>query len=94
MEEQLKIIIASYFKYWGAEVAEMLPKVGDYVTQRRIVIEFMRIIEENLLIMKDDELIITDHVNRDIARPVRLFVNLYHLDKQAADTVDKIKELL
>lgn len=94
MHEQLQTIIASYFKYWGPEVAEMLSKVGDYVTQRQVVNEFMRIIEEHLWQETDYTIEIRTELAEDIKQPVTLFVKLYYLDKLAEETLQEVRESL
>ena len=87
-KEQLKMILASYFKYWGADVAEVLDNFRP-TEQRRIVHEFMAIVEEDDFIETNDStcLVLTRKVAQDIERQVESLVKLYYLDKLATDTV-------
>lgn len=93
MHESLEIIIASYFKYFGPQVAGMLSKVGSYDTQRLVVNEFMRVIEGDLWKETDTVVEITTDLYKPTKRAVTIFVNLYHLDKLAEQTVKEVEEL-
>ena len=92
--EQLQIIIASYFKYWGDEVAEML-EAFEEIDQRRITQAFMNIIEGGHYVTGSDQVVkITIFVARDIRRVVEGFMTLYELDRRSEQTLKLAKGTL
>lgn len=93
MTEQLQTIIASYFRYWGPEVAEMLETAGDYGTQRRVVNAFMRIVEQELWEETSWTIVLKAKLDKDIEHAVEVFVKLWYLDKLATETVENVSSL-
>lgn len=92
--EQLQIIIASYFKYWGDEVAEML-EMFEEIDQRRITQAFMSIIEGGHYVTGSDNAVkITIFVAHDIYCVVSAFITLYEFDRRSVQTLKLIKSAL
>lgn len=92
MKEQLQTIIASYFRYWGPEVAEMLETTGDYELQKRIVNEFMRIIEGDFWRETENSVEIYVELDKEIKQPIKCFINLYYLDQLAEKSIQTVKQ--
>jgi len=92
-KEQLQVIVASYFRYYGEDVAEMLDTFSE-ADQRRITQMFMNIIEDGLFTRNDEDDAVTINipVAMDIRKPVRIFVELYTLDKIAEETMNTTKD--
>lgn len=93
MNETQRIIIASYFHYWGVEVAEML---GGYevATQRRITQLFMKVVRDELFRTEDGTTIVTIDLPTDIAEAVNIFIRLYDMDKRMYEVLVMIKSHL
>lgn len=86
--DKLKIIISSYFAFFGVEIADMLDSFSE-VDQRRITQVFMNIIEGELYKTDDEgETTITIPVAKDIEDVVLVFVKFYNLDKEVAGTLE------
>lgn len=90
MKEQFCTMILSYYRFFGADVAEMLETFNE-VEQRRILHTFMDIIEGDLWRECDNTVVIDVELDEEIKQPVKLFVNLYCLDQMAEKAIDIVK---
>lgn len=91
--ERLKITLASYYHYWGDDMAELLDGF-DEMEQRKIVHLFMDIISMGRWKVENNEAVVTSGVHHDFRKVISTLMNMYLLDIRAQECVKIAKRSL
>lgn len=91
--EKLKITLASYYRYWGDDMAELLD-VFEEAEQRKIVHQFMDIIASGKWVVENNEVVITCGVHHKIKDVMNTLMSMYLLDIRAQKCVKIAKNVV